>query len=638
MIRAILYIAFLFASLSSFAQGNRCFKAYAPGGAEITTLCVNQEVTFQDCGNVVPDDQEYYVFDYKSGTQVTNATLEKKHTYTTPGKYRVLQIANYGGATLTDTVSRVFEVKATPQPTFTVTACANNSVQVNITDTNYDSYTIDYNGGGAPGQAQRGVNPTYTYFSNGTYNITVIGAYNGASCIGSSFKEVTTLPEAKTPTLRGLAVRQQANSGEIQLDLQDLQPGYRYIVERWQDPRINFQKIDTIKNVTQSSISHTLRNVNTTEGVWYLVRIADQCGSIISNSNSRIISSISLEAKSGNEQALLTWQSMPSAEKYEVYRNNTLVTTLDSNTKSYTDAGLSCGQTYSFFVRGVTADGSTSTSATKTVQVTSTATPAAPYLLASYNLNNQVEVSITLPQDKTAQKIELQKSINGAAYGALASISQTKYTDAVTKPEPTCYRASFTDPCNNTSPLSNIACPVVVQAAQQSDGSVQLTWTPYTGFPGGVRSYTVELLDANGNVVTSYPVTGTNYTDRVLSNDQQVLRYRIKATPNSGTEVSYSNTEKIEQDLKLFIPSAFTPNGDGLNDVLEIKGRFINSYTLKVYNSLGSVVFESSDAAKNWDGTHQGKPLPAGAYAYEITVKTEFGTTKRRTGTVTLLR
>ncbi|MBC5992118.1 T9SS type B sorting domain-containing protein [Pontibacter cellulosilyticus] len=638
MLRIILHIALVLLALSSFAQSNKCFKAYNSSGVEITTFCVNQEVTFQDCGNVVPDDKEYYVFDYKSGTQIpSNPSLNKKHTYTTPGKYRVLQIANYGGATLTDTVSRVFEVKAAPAPTFTVTACANNSVQINITDNNYDSYSIDYGGGGAPVQAQKGQNPIYTYVTNGTYTITLIGTYTGASCNGSAFKQVTTLPDAKTPTLRALTVKQQSTSGEIQFDIQDLQPGFMYIIERWQDPRINFQKIDTIKNITQNSITHTIRNVNTTEGVWYLVRIADQCGSVIPNSNSRIISSIALEAKSGNEQAILTWKSMPSADQYEIYRNNTLITTVDNSTLTYTDPSLSCGQTYAYFVKGISAGGGTSTSAAQSVQVTSTATPAAPYLLASFNLNNQVELSINLPQGKVAQKIEIQKSKNGAAFLNLASTSQTAYTDALAKPEPVCYRASFTDPCNNTSPIGNTACPVILKAEQQEDGSVQLNWTPYTGFPGGVQQYTVELLDANGNVINSFAAAGTSYTDRALSNEVQILRYRIKAT-STGREVSYSNTEQIEQDLKLFIPSAFTPNGDGLNDVLEIKGKFIDSYTLKVYNSLGSVVFQSTGAATNWDGTYQGKPLPVGAYAYEITVKTEFGTTKRRTGTITLLR
>ena len=636
MLRTILYILLTFLGVSAFAQSNKCFKAYAPSGQEITTFCVNQEITFQDCGNAVPDDKEYYDYNYKSGTQLSqiNATLNKKHTYTSPGKYRVLMVANFGGPTVTDTVSQVFVVKATPAPEFTVTACANNSVQVNITDTNYDSFTINYGDGSAPKQAQKGMNAAHAYQTNGTYTITVNGTYSGATCSGNGTKQITTLAPAKTPTLLAMAVKQQAVSGELQLDMKDLQAGHTYVIERWQPSSNSFQVAETLNNPAQT---YTLRNTNTTEGLLYRVRVVDPCNTI-TNGSSNTLSSIALEVKPGNEQASVTWKSMQGATKYEVYQNTKLIATVGGSTFTYTDTGLNCGQNYAYFVKGIWADGSSSTSFTQTVQVTSSATPAAPYLLATFNLQNQVELSTILQQGRVAQKIDVQRSLNGAAYQKIASTAQTTYTDELAAPEPVCYRASYTDPCNNTSPVSNVTCPVILKAAQQTDGSVQLKWSSYKGFPDGVRQYTVELLDANGNVVNSYIATGTNYTDRSPSSTMQVLRYRIKATPNKGAEVSHSNTEQIEQDLKLFIPSAFTPNGDGLNDVFEIKGRFIGNYTLKVFNSLGSVVYQSTDANPNWDGTYQGKPLPAGAYAYEIIVKTEFGATKRRTGTVTLIR
>ncbi|MEJ8802688.1 T9SS type B sorting domain-containing protein [Pontibacter sp. H249] len=639
MLKSTLYIVLLLLTFTSYAQ-NGCFKAYAPSGTEITTLCVNQEVTFQDCGNVVPDDQEYYVFDYKSGTAIPQVTAPiKKHTYTKPGKYRVLQIANYGGATRTDTVSQVFEVKDTPAPAFTVTACANNAVRVNITDTNYDSYTINYGDGGTPfQQTQSGTAPNYTYPTSGTYTVTVTGRYTGGTCNGSSAKQVSTLPPFVLPRLQNLAVAQQGVSGEIQFDIQNLQPGYLYIVERWQNSAGNFVKIDTIRNISQTNITHTVRNVNTTEAVQYLIRIADQCNSITAASSSNTVSSIALAITSGNEQAVLNWQYIPGANQFEVYRNNTLITTLQAGTNTYTDNGLSCGQTYTYFIKGISADGGTSVSAPQAVQVTSSTVPAAPYLLASFNLNNEVELSITLPQDKIAQQIDIQKSINGAAYQRLATVQQPQYTDKLPNMTEVCYQVTFTDPCINTSPMSNTACPMLLKAERQSDGSVLLRWSSYTGFPNGIKQYVVELLDESGNTINSFVAQGTSYTDATLSNQQQVLRYRVRASSNTGTEVSFSNLESIKQELQLYIPSAFTPNGDGLNDELEIKGRFIQSYTLKVYNSLGNVVYEGTDGAANWNGTYQGKLLPAGAYAYEITVKTNFGETKRRTGTVTLLR
>ncbi|GAB3197346.1 gliding motility-associated-like protein [Pontibacter aydingkolensis] len=614
-----------------------CFQAIQDGQV-VDVICANKPVFFRDCA---PPDPNTVIFYYpgpeKFSIQTNVLTGEQPTEYKTPGTYIVTQIINKKDGGLTQFFEKTYTVKAADTtPEFTATACANNAVSMTITDDTYDSYTINF-GDGTSQAAQPKATVTHNYTTSGTFTITVSGTFTGSTCSATSTKQITTLPPFKLPYLQNLAITQQGTAGEVWLDIRDLQPGYLYIIERWQDPRTNFQKIDTIRNVTQNSISHTLRNVNTAEGVWYLVRITDECSSVTGISNSNIISSIALEVAPGNEQASLKWQAFPGASQYEIYRNNTRITTLNSNTFTFTDEDLSCGQTYTYFIKGVGPDGSTSTSAAQSIRATSTVIPNAPYVLASFNLNNQVELSINLPQNKLAQKIDIQRSINGAAYQNLASVTQPQYTDAIPSLNPICYRATFTDPCNNTSPVSNIACPIILTAKRDGEGSVQLSWTPYTGFPGGVWQYTVEVLDAGGALLTSYAATGTTYTDRVLSNEVQLLRYRIKASSNQGTEVTYSNIEQIEQDLQLYIPSAFTPNGDGLNDVLEIKGRFIQTYTLKVYNSLGNVVFQS-DGNTNWDGTYQGKQLPAGAYAYEVTVKTNFGTTKRRTGTVTLLR
>ncbi|MDX5423170.1 MAG: gliding motility-associated C-terminal domain-containing protein, partial [Hymenobacteraceae bacterium] len=69
-----------------------------------------------------------------------------------------------------------------------------------------------------------------------------------------------------------------------------------------------------------------------------------------------------------------------------------------------------------------------------------------------------------------------------------------------------------------------------------------------------------------------------------------------------------------------------------------VKGKFFSDFSMIIYNGSGNVVFTSADAATGWDGTFNGERMPAGAYAYLITVKTTGGAEKRRTGTVTLLR
>ena len=66
-------------------------------------------------------------------------------------------------------------------------------------------------------------------------------------------------------------------------------------------------------------------------------------------------------------------------------------------------------------------------------------------------------------------------------------------------------------------------------------------------------------------------------------------------------------------------PNTFTPNGDGINDTWEIP--YLDQYTesiLEVYTTQGQLVYRSVGYAKRWDGTFNGKPLPAGTYYYVL--------------------
>ncbi len=75
--------------------------------------------------------------------------------------------------------------------------------------------------------------------------------------------------------------------------------------------------------------------------------------------------------------------------------------------------------------------------------------------------------------------------------------------------------------------------------------------------------------------------------------------------------------------LNVFVPKAFTPNGDGLNDyfgltLVDTLNTFIEEYHLVIFNRWGEKVFETADLNRKWDGTFRGKPAPAGVYVYAI--------------------
>jgi gliding motility-associated-like protein len=74
----------------------------------------------------------------------------------------------------------------------------------------------------------------------------------------------------------------------------------------------------------------------------------------------------------------------------------------------------------------------------------------------------------------------------------------------------------------------------------------------------------------------------------------------------------------------IFIPNAFTPNGDGLNDTFRAYSRCpITYYRMLIYNRWGELLFESHDIEEGWDGRKNGKMCQGDAYVYLITFKAE---------------
>jgi gliding motility-associated-like protein len=86
------------------------------------------------------------------------------------------------------------------------------------------------------------------------------------------------------------------------------------------------------------------------------------------------------------------------------------------------------------------------------------------------------------------------------------------------------------------------------------------------------------------------------------------------------------------------VPTGFSPNGDGSNDILYVRGYSIQTLDFKVFNRWGEMVFETQDQSVGWDGTYKGKPQEMDAFAFTLQVVFYDGTTFKKQGNVTLLR
>lgn len=110
----------------------------------------------------------------------------------------------------------------------------------------------------------------------------------------------------------------------------------------------------------------------------------------------------------------------------------------------------------------------------------------------------------------------------------------------------------------------------------------------------------------------------------------------------SGDTIQVSTRECYEE-CRLFVPNAFSPNGDGLNDVFKpVSGCQLKDYRFAVYNRWGELVFETNHFDKGWDGTHDGEKLSSGVFIWTVKgVAENYELEKKfivKSGDVTLIR
>jgi gliding motility-associated-like protein len=95
-----------------------------------------------------------------------------------------------------------------------------------------------------------------------------------------------------------------------------------------------------------------------------------------------------------------------------------------------------------------------------------------------------------------------------------------------------------------------------------------------------------------------------------------------------------------ECDILIWVPNAFSPNGDGVNDFFKPVYRNLRQFSMNIFSRNGAIVFSSSNPAKGWDGMFSGNEAPAENYAYIIVYQSSFSPPENTTltGTVCLVR
>jgi gliding motility-associated-like protein len=145
---------------------------------------------------------------------------------------------------------------------------------------------------------------------------------------------------------------------------------------------------------------------------------------------------------------------------------------------------------------------------------------------------------------------------------------------------------------------------------------------------------------ATGSSYAWSPPDGLSCTDcpAPLLTGSVSATYTVEVSNGSICGVTCEYPVTVSLDEHIYIPSAFSPNGDGINDVFTAYGKFNKIESLQVFNRWGGMVWDVR-GDEPWDGTSKGQPAQAGVYVYLLRyTDTRTGEEKMMSGSVVLMR
>src|SRR5690554_3431954 len=116
-----------------------------------------------------------------------------------------------------------------------------------------------------------------------------------------------------------------------------------------------------------------------------------------------------------------------------------------------------------------------------------------------------------------------------------------------------------------------------------------------------------------------------------------------QVTISDTASCSITTTFQVSNDMGecgcfVYVANAFSPNGDGNNDFIPVRGECVNNLSFKIFNRWGNLVFETNKLNDGWDGYYKGELQNSGIYVYVLKATLENGETVNESGDITLLR
>jgi gliding motility-associated-like protein len=236
------------------------------------------------------------------------------------------------------------------------------------------------------------------------------------------------------------------------------------------------------------------------------------------------------------------------------------------------------------------------------------------------------EIKICLGESATTQ-VEVYGGVQNFNY-TWTNVTSNLPSITVAPTNNSIYFVTVNDSCGNTtsaSVLVSIKYPV-------ADFS-------YTSDP--MNDYNIIFTNSSLNPVTNLwdfadGETSLDLHPTHIYADSGSYDVNLVMQDTSGCVDTVQNTVWVNPDLRVLIPSAFTPNGDGLNDVWEIHGQGMEELSFIIFDRWGGKIYDNGNMVSNnkWEG----KEMPQGIYSYKISAKSFTGRLYNKHGSITLIR
>ena len=634
---------------------------------DVHTSCGPATVQFTDSSH----NAVRYLWLFGDGT-MDSASTNPVHTYFTGQFSPTLIVWNAAGCTDTLTLPGTVAVHTRPTAVFSADqplGCPPHNVHfIDSSFATFGGHIVSWawafgDSASASLNASTQRNPNHTYNFPGKYTVRLI-VHDDAGCTDTLTRiEYIVVKDSTPPQNTHITFVTVLNDAAVGLQwLPSQEPAFAAYALYRNDPTTGstFTLLHTFTSRTDTAWVDLTTDVHHNSYCYY-VSVIDICGKPSAPASNITHCSVLENATpaadpnlSGIDVKWTPYIGWTTLNRYRIYRKTqsqlvyTYIDSVPASQRTYTDAGM-CPDTVAYKIVAVDTSSNLYLSLSNSaISPTSFHFNVAPIsMLSATVVNGENRIFMHWPSMGGGKEIltyVVYRSPDGVNYiPNYATTPDTAFEDhdVDVNKEIWSYKVQAQDKCGHKTPLGEQGRNIRL-TAEASGMDIRLSWTGYLEWKSGIDHYVVERLDPTTGLWDSLASTAPNMLMYFRPYDNSNLaqyKFRVTARQRGGAhQSSTSNYAEVVLPPTLFIPTAFTPNGNGLNEAFTIKGLHIAQYECEVYNRWGQSIFVTTDMDHPWDGMVAGQLAEQGVYAYRVYARGFNGFTETRYGTVSILR